>query len=136
MRIVHVGAPLPAVEPHLVRQIEVEVRRHDLKRAGILSSAVLHGDQWRPLGWGPRPYRCSIGDRTLWINADRTYFDVQGRKLGQFGKAPDNLLFQRARYFREGNLPLDLESPIGGKEHECTSAPRGGARQVGMASAL
>jgi hypothetical protein len=56
------------------------------------------------VGWGPRrAYQCSLGDRTL-RNGHRSYFDLQGHKLGQFGKARTIGLFQRATYFREGNF--------------------------------
>ena len=34
----------------------------------------------------------------------RVYFDANGRKLGQLGQAPDNLLFNRAKFFREGKF--------------------------------
>jgi hypothetical protein len=92
-------------EPDLVRQIEVELRRRDLKPAGIVCSAALHGDQWRLLGGrAAAPYQCTIGDRTLRVDADRTYFDAQGHKLGQVGKVPYGLLFQRAKFFREGGF--------------------------------
>jgi hypothetical protein len=73
-------------EPDLVRQIDVELRRSDVKPAGIVSIATLHGEEWRLLG------------------AERTHFDVQVDRLGQLGRAPDNLLFQRAKYFREGKF--------------------------------
>jgi hypothetical protein len=92
-------------EPDLVRQIDVELRRRDLKPVAILCSAAVHGEEWRLLG-GSRaaPYQCTIGDRALRIDAERTYFDAQGHRLGQLGKAPDSLLFQRAKYFREGKF--------------------------------
>lgn len=92
-------------EPQLVSQIEVELRRRDLKAPGIVCVAARHGNQWRLLGGGrAAPYECRIGDRTLRIDAQRTYFDIHGRKLGQLGQAPDNLLFNRAKFFREGNF--------------------------------
>jgi hypothetical protein len=40
----------------------------------------------------------------LRIDAERTYCDAQGRRLGQLGRAPDNLLDQRANNSREGNF--------------------------------
>lgn len=92
-------------EPLLVGQIEVEVRRRDLKASEIVCIAAQHGDQWRLLGGGrAAPYACTIGDRTLRIEAVRTYFDGNGHRLGQLGQAPDIVLFNRARYFREGNF--------------------------------
>ena len=73
--------------------------------AGLACSAAQHGSEWRLLGGGrAAPYECRIGDRSLRIDAARTYFDANGHRLGPPGQAPDNLLFNRARYFREGNF--------------------------------
>jgi hypothetical protein len=92
-------------EPHLVSQIEVELRKRDLKVPEIVCIANRHGNQWRLLDGGrAAPYECSIGDRSLRIDAERVYFDANGRKLGQLGQAPDNLLFNRAKFFREGKF--------------------------------
>jgi len=92
-------------EPQLVSQIEVELRKRDLKVPEIVCIANRHGNQWRLLGGGrAAPYECSIGDRSLRIDAERVYFDANGRKLGQLGQAPDNLLFTRAKFFREGKF--------------------------------
>ena len=92
-------------EPQLVSQIEVELRKRDLTVPEIVCIANRHGSQWRLLGGGrAAPYECSIGDRSLRIDAERVYFDASGRKLGQLGQAPDNLLFTRAKFFREGNF--------------------------------
>ncbi len=101
------GEVLEAIksEPQLVSQIEVEVRRRDLKVSGIACIAAQHGNQWRFLGGGrAAPYQCTIGDRTLRIDADLTYYDINGRKLGQLGHAPDKLLFDRAKSFRETHI--------------------------------
>jgi hypothetical protein len=88
-----------------VSQIEVELRKRDLKVPEIVCIANRHGNQWRLLGGGrAAPYECSIGDRSLRIDAERVYFDANGRKLGQLGQAPDNLLFTRAKFFREGKF--------------------------------
>jgi len=66
-------------EPELVRRIDVEPRRRDLKLADIACVAALHGQEWRLLGSGrAAPYRCTIADRTLRIDAERTFFDAQG----------------------------------------------------------
>ena len=51
----------------------------------------------RPTNAGSATARCGS-------TRERTYFDVHGRKLGQLGQAPDNLLFNRAKFFREGNF--------------------------------
>ena len=92
-------------EPRLVGQIEVELRRRDLKAAGIVCNAGRHGSQWRFLvGGNAAPYACTIGDRTLRIEADRIYFDINGRKLGQLGQTPEKLLFDRAKSFRETHI--------------------------------
>jgi hypothetical protein len=92
-------------EPELVRQIEVELRKRDLKAPGLACTAAQHGSEWRLLGGGrAAPYECRIGERALRIDAVRIYFDVNGRKLGQYGQVANDLLFNRARYFREGNF--------------------------------
>ena len=92
-------------EPELVRQIDVELRRQDLKVAGVACLATRHGSEWHLLnGAGGAPYTCRIGSSLLRIEAQRTYFDGNGRRLGQVGMAPEPLLFNRARYFREGNF--------------------------------
>jgi hypothetical protein len=88
--------------PQLIGQIEVEVRRRDLKIAGMVCMAASHGNEWRLLGGGrAAPYECRIGDLTLRIDAQRTYFDAQGHRLGELGRAPDHMLLNRAKYFRE-----------------------------------
>lgn len=103
--------PLEAVlaavkgEPTLVGQIEVELRKRDMKAAQVVCSAGRHGDQWKHLGGGlAAPYDCEIGNRTLHVEAERTYFDVNGKRLGKLGQAPDNVLFSRAKSFREGHF--------------------------------
>jgi len=101
------GDVLEAVktEPQLVGQIEVELRRRDLKVPEIACVAAQHSNQWRLLGGGhAAPYACRIGERTVRIDAERTYFDGNGRRLGQLGQAPENVLFNRARFFRERNF--------------------------------
>ena len=88
--------------PELVQQIEVELRKRDLKVSEIVCDAARHGNQWRHLGGGrAAPYECRIGDLTLRVEAARTYFDVNGRRLGQLGQARDEVLFDRAKSFRE-----------------------------------
>jgi hypothetical protein len=89
-------------EARLVQEVEVELRRRDLKVGDIICSAARHGGQWRFLGgWRTAPYECTIGDRELRIEAERTYFDVNGHRLGRVGEAPDRRLLERARSFRE-----------------------------------
>jgi hypothetical protein len=92
-------------EPQLVSQIEVELRKRDLKVPQIGCVAARHGNQWRFLvGGRASPYECRIGDRTVRVDAERIYFDGNGRKLGQLGQAPDNVLFNRAKFLREGRF--------------------------------
>ena len=92
-------------EPQLVSQIEVELRKRDLKAPSMACSAAQHGSEWRLLGGGrAAPYECRIGERSLRIDAVRTYFDANGRRLGPPGRATGDMLFNRARYFREGNF--------------------------------
>jgi hypothetical protein len=92
-------------EPQLVSQIEVELRKRDLKVPGIGCIAARHGNQWRLLGGGrAAPYECRIGDRTLRIDAERTYFDANGHRLGQPGHVADHVLFNKAKFFRERNF--------------------------------
>jgi hypothetical protein len=92
-------------DPELVRQIDVELRRRDLKARTIVCASAHHGSEWRLLGGGrAAPYACRIGEVLLRIDAQRTYFDASGRKLGQIGQAPGELLLSRARYFREGKF--------------------------------
>jgi hypothetical protein len=101
------GEVLDAVkgDPELVRQIEVELRKQDLKVPGIGCIAAAHGSEWRLLAGGrAAPYECRIGERVLRIEAMRTYFDIGGRRLGQPGQVTPELLLNRARYFREGNF--------------------------------
>jgi hypothetical protein len=101
------GEVLEAVksEPELVRQIEVELRRRDLKVADMACVAAQHGSQWKLLGGGrAAPYECRIGERMLRIDAERTYFDAQGHRLGQIGQAPETWLLNRAKFFRERNF--------------------------------
>jgi hypothetical protein len=104
---VGLGEVLDAVkgDPELVRQIEVELRKQDLKAPGIGCVAAAHGSEWRLLAGGrAAPYECRIGERLLRIDAVRTYFDVSGRRLGQPGQVGAELLLNRARSFREGNF--------------------------------
>jgi hypothetical protein len=89
-------------DPKLVREIEVELRKRDLKVGEVTCIAARHGNHWKHLGGGrAAPYECTIGDRELKIDAERTYLDANGRKLGQLGQAPDQRLFEKARSFRE-----------------------------------
>jgi hypothetical protein len=86
--------------PDLLRQIDVELRRNNLKEGDVSCGAA-------PLGVGGgrgAPYLCQFGDRTLRIEADRTYFDGRGKRLGRSGEADGTTQFERAKSFRENNL--------------------------------
>jgi hypothetical protein len=88
--------------PRLVTEIDVALRRRDLKVGDVICVAARHGNQWRHLSGGrAAPYQCRIGDQTLVIEAQRSYWDRRGRRLGELGKAPDQVLFERAVSFRE-----------------------------------
>ena len=100
-----VSVPLSAVlkagrdTPDLLRQIDVELRRNDL-RPGDIACGAAPG-----VGGGQgAPYQCRFGDRTLRVEADRTLFDVRGKRLGRPGEMPDEALSARAKSFRENNL--------------------------------
>jgi len=101
------GEVLQAVQsaPNLLGEIDAERRKRDLKVGEVVCIAARHGNQWKHLGGGrAAPYECPFGDRILKIEADRTYYDVNGKKLGRFGQASDKALFTRAKSFRETNF--------------------------------
>jgi hypothetical protein len=81
--------------PDLLRQIDVELRRNYLRQGDVSCVA---------LGGRGAPYQCQFGDRTLRIEADRTYFDIHGKRLGRQGEADQAKLPGRATTFRENNL--------------------------------
>ncbi|MET0193998.1 MAG: hypothetical protein ABW200_11595 [Hyphomicrobiaceae bacterium] len=90
--------------PDLLRQIDVELRRNNLKEGDVSCIAAPLGGPSKPLGGGGgAPYQCQFGDRTLRIEADRAFFDGRGKRLGQTGEAPETMP-ERARSFRENNL--------------------------------
>jgi hypothetical protein len=89
-------------EPRLAHEVDVELRRRDLRAREIVCVAARHGGHWAHLGGGrAAPYECQIGDRRLRIEALRTYYDGNGRRLGRLGEVPDKRLFERARSYRE-----------------------------------
>ncbi|HEU4377139.1 MAG TPA: hypothetical protein VFR73_01095 [Hyphomicrobiaceae bacterium] len=95
----------PQDTPDLLRQIDVELRRSYLKEGDVTCVASLLGDQWKSMSGGQcAPYQCRFGDRTLRIEAERTYFDARGKRLGRPGEMPDEALLNRAKSFRENNL--------------------------------
>jgi hypothetical protein len=86
----------------LVTEIDVALRRRDIKVREVICIAARHGNQWRHLSGGRvAPYQCEIGDQTLRIEAQVSYWDARGRRLGELGKAPERVLFERAVSFRQ-----------------------------------
>jgi hypothetical protein len=91
--------------PQLLNEMNAERRKKDLKLSDVVCSAARHGNQWTFLGGGrAAPYECPFGDRSVKIEADRTYFDINGKKLGRLGQASDKTLFTKAKSFRESNI--------------------------------
>jgi len=88
-------------EPKLVAEIERELKQDGLKANRVICIGARHGNQWKYLG-GSRaaPYSCVIGKRELTIEADCTYYDAQGRSLGDVEHAS----FTEAKTFRQTNF--------------------------------
>ena len=88
-------------DPKLVTEIKTELARSGLAATTVVCVGARHGRHWVYLG-GMRaaPYTCKIGDRALEIEADRVYFDANGRKLGDVEHASP----QQAKTFRESNF--------------------------------
>ena len=86
--------------PDLLRQIDVELRRNYLKEGDVTCAAAPLGVG----GGGGAPYQCQFGDRTLRIEADRTFFDGRGKRLRRSDESDDTTLFDKAKSFRENNL--------------------------------
>ena len=85
----------------LVAEITAELDKNSLKAAGVICSGARHGNQWKYLGGGrAAPYECEIGKRSITIEADRIYFDLKGKSLGNFEKADP----KRAKTFQESNF--------------------------------
>jgi len=88
-------------QPQLVAEIARALKKEGLKAKAVICVGARHGNQWTYLG-GSRaaPYTCTIGKRELTIEADRAYFDAQGRNLGDVEHAS----FSKAKTFRESNF--------------------------------
>lgn len=88
-------------QPKLVAEIKRELNKLDLTAKGVTCIGARHGNQWKYLG-GSRaaPYSCVIGKRELTVEADRTYYDAQGRSLGDVEHASP----EKAKTFRETNF--------------------------------
>jgi hypothetical protein len=94
---------LVAVEqaPKLVVEINAELGKSHLKPENVTCIGARHGNHWTYLGGGrAAPYECTIGQRTLKIEADRIYFDLSDRVLGDLDQADP----KRAKTFRESNF--------------------------------
>ena len=87
--------------PKLVAEIQAELDKDNLKAVDVTCLGARHGNQWKYLG-GSRaaPYECDIGRRSIKIDADRVYFDPNGKLLGDLDKADP----KRAKTFREDNF--------------------------------
>ena len=87
--------------PKLVQEIMTELVKNQLKPADVSCLGARHGNQWKYLGGGrAAPYSCDIGQRSLMIQADRVYFDPNGKPLGNLEKADP----KRAKTFQESNF--------------------------------
>ena len=90
-----------AKAPKLVSEIQAELDRDNLKAENVTCLGARHGNQWKYLGGGrAAPYRCDIGKRSIVIEADRVYFDAQGKSLGDVDKADQ----KRSKTFQESNF--------------------------------
>jgi hypothetical protein len=87
-------------DPKLVAEIRDEVKKSGLKPDGLICTGFRHGSQWTELsGARAAPYECDIGSRKIVINANRMYFDVAKRPLGDMKRANP----KRADSFKESN---------------------------------
>jgi hypothetical protein len=90
-----------AKAPKLVAEIQAELDKNNLKVTNVTCIAARHGNHWKYLGGGrAAPYECEIGKRTISIEADRVYFDTNGKSLGDLDKADP----KRAKTFQESNF--------------------------------
>jgi hypothetical protein len=88
-------------DPKLVAEIQDEIKRNGLKADGLICSGFRHGNQWVELsGARAAPYSCDIGKRQIVIQADRMYFDMAKRPLGDMKRANP----KRADSFKQSNF--------------------------------
>jgi hypothetical protein len=87
--------------PKLVAEITDELTKNGLVAENVFCLGARHGRHWKYLG-GIRaaPYYCKIGNRELSIEADRIYFDMRGRTIGNLDRASP----EKAKIFRESNF--------------------------------
>jgi hypothetical protein len=85
----------------LVAEIQDVLKTNGLKADGVVCTGFRHGNQWNELsGARAAPYECDIGKRQIVIHADRMYFDMAKRPLGDMKKASP----KRADSFKELNF--------------------------------
>jgi hypothetical protein len=88
-------------DPKLVTEIHDELKKNSLKVDGLICTGFRHGNQWAELsGARAAPYECDIGNRQIVIQANRMYFDMAKRPLGDMKRANP----KRADSFKESNF--------------------------------
>jgi hypothetical protein len=88
-------------DPKLVAEIQDEIKKNDLKVDGVVCTGFRHGNQWAELsGMRAAPYACDIGKRQIVIEANRMYFDLGKKPLGDMKRANP----KRADSFKESNF--------------------------------
>jgi hypothetical protein len=88
-------------DPALVAEIQDELKRSGLKAGGVICTGFRHDNRWTELsGARAAPYECDIGKRKLVIQANRMYFDMAKRPLGDMKIANP----KRADSFKEANF--------------------------------
>ncbi len=88
-------------DPKLAAEIQNELKKAGLKVDGVICTGFRHGNQWIDLsGARAAPYECDIGKRQIVIQADRMYFDMAKRPLGDMKRANP----KRADSFKELNF--------------------------------
>lgn len=98
-------------EPNWSPRSSARLKQDGLKANRVICIGARHGNQWKYLG-GARaaPYSCVIGKRELTIEADCTYYDAQGRSLGDVEHAS----FTEAKTFRQTNFRWTWKQAEGG----------------------
>ncbi|MFN3657218.1 MAG: hypothetical protein ACK4UO_08195 [Pseudolabrys sp.] len=87
--------------PKLVDEIARALKASGRAAGDVVCWASRHGHHFKYLaGRRAAPYECTIGQRTLTIEAEITYYDARGRPLGDVDAADPRL----AKTFRERNF--------------------------------
>lgn len=87
--------------PALVVEIRDELKKNGLKAEGVVCTGFRHDNRWVELsGARAAPYECDIGKRKIVIEANRMYFDIAERPLGDMKTANP----KRADSFKELNF--------------------------------